>query len=150
METATGENTLARGENATGGAPGETATIECPFCAKDVKATAKKCRHCGETLDIALRRAEEALRASERQGNVYMNAAVSTGGYNRPVKSKVTAILLALFLGGIGAHKFYLDRTGWGILYLVFCWTLIPGCVAFIEAIIYACTSEDAFHYKYG
>jgi TM2 domain-containing membrane protein YozV len=41
-------------------------------------------------------------------------------------KNKLVAALLAIFLGGIGAHKFYLQKTGMGILYLVFFWTGIP------------------------
>ena len=31
------------------------------------------------------------------------------------IKSKTTAILLCLFLGGVGAHRFYLGRTKGGI-----------------------------------
>ncbi len=34
-------------------------------------------------------------------------------------KSKTTAILLALFLGGLGAHRFYVGKIGTGILQLV-------------------------------
>ena len=60
-----------------------------------------------------------------------------------PSKSKVTAGLLALFLGGFGTHKFYLGKTGMGILYLVFCWTYIPSVLALIEAISYF-TKSDA------
>ena len=52
------------------------------------------------------------------------------------MKNKTTAVLLAFFLGGLGAHKFYLGQTGLGILYLLFCWTFIPAVVAFIEFII--------------
>lgn len=129
-----------------------TPTIECPFCAEQIVAHAKKCRHCGETVDVTLRRAEEAIRASERNtGNVYMNAAVSTGPtYHRPVKSRGAAILLALFLGGIGGHKFYLGRAGQGILYLLFCWTFIPAIIAFIEMVVYIVSSDESFHAKYG
>jgi TM2 domain-containing membrane protein YozV len=133
--------------------PPATATVECPFCAERIAARARKCRHCGETVDVALRKAEEAMRASERStGNVYMNAAVAAPDYSRarPEKSRGAAILLALFLGGIGGHKFYLNRTGQGLLYLVFCWTFIPGIIALVEMIIYACTSDESFHYKYG
>ena len=35
------------------------------------------------------------------------------------MKSKVTAYLLWFFLGGIGAHKFYLNKPGMGILYIL-------------------------------
>jgi TM2 domain-containing membrane protein YozV len=38
-----------------------------------------------------------------------------------------------LILGSFGAHHFYLGRNGWGILYLLFCWTGIPTLLGFIE-----------------
>ena len=50
-------------------------------------------------------------------------------------KSVTAGVLLAIFLGGFGAHHFYLHRTGLGILYFAFCWTLIPAIVALIEAL---------------
>ncbi len=53
---------------------------------------------------------------------------------NSVKKSPTTAVLLALFLGGIGAHKFYLGKTVAGILYLLFCWTTIPAWIALFEA----------------
>jgi len=59
-------------------------------------------------------------------------------------------VLLAFFLGGIGAHKFYLGRVGQGILYLLFCWTFIPAIIAFVEFIIYLCMSDESFTAKYG
>lgn len=65
-------------------------------------------------------------------------------------KSKIIAALLAFFLGGFGIHKFYLGQIGWGIVYLLFCWTFIPSIVAFIEFIIYLCTSDEDFAKKYG
>lgn len=65
-------------------------------------------------------------------------------------KSRVAAILLTLFLGGLGAHKFYLGRPGWGILYFLFCWTFIPALVALVELIIYITMSDAAFAEKYG
>ncbi|MEM3433746.1 MAG: TM2 domain-containing protein [Candidatus Methanomethyliaceae archaeon] len=48
-------------------------------------------------------------------------------------RNSTTAILLALFLGDFGAHHFYMRSTGMGILYLLLCWTLIPGIVALVE-----------------
>ncbi|MEY4255600.1 MAG: hypothetical protein RLZZ141_827 [Pseudomonadota bacterium] len=65
-------------------------------------------------------------------------------------KSRVIAIVLALLVGGIGAHKFYLGRIGQGILYLLFFWTIIPAIIAFVEAIIYVTMSDEAFTKKYG
>jgi predicted RNA-binding Zn-ribbon protein involved in translation (DUF1610 family) len=67
-----------------------------------------------------------------------------------PARSRATAALLALFLGGFGAHKFYLGKLGMGLVYLLFCWTLIPGFVAFIEFIRYLLMSDESFAARYG
>lgn len=64
-------------------------------------------------------------------------------------KSRVTAGLLAIFLGGLGIHKFYLGKTGWGITYVLLCWTFIPAIVALIEGIIYFTKSDSDFNRLY-
>jgi TM2 domain-containing membrane protein YozV len=51
-------------------------------------------------------------------------------------KSETTAFLLTFFLGGIGAHRFYLRQKDLGILYLAFCWTLIPTVAALCELFV--------------
>lgn len=66
------------------------------------------------------------------------------------MKNKTTAGILALFLGGIGVHRFYLGQAGLGILHLIFCWTFIPSFVAFIDAIIFFTNSEEVFDAKYN
>jgi len=66
------------------------------------------------------------------------------------MKSKTVAAVLAFFLGGIGVHKFYLGESGKGLLYLFFCWTWIPGIIAFFEAFIFLTMSEDVFNAKYN
>ena len=60
-----------------------------------------------------------------------------------PVKSRVAAGILALFIGGIGVHKFYCGQIGLGVIYLIFCWTFIPSIIAFIEVIIYLTSPND-------
>lgn len=55
--------------------------------------------------------------------------------FNSIKKTPSTAVLLALFLGGLGVHKFYMGQTGLGILYLLFCWTYIPAILGVIEAL---------------
>ena len=56
--------------------------------------------------------------------------------YNAEKKDATVAILLALFLGGLGAHRFYLRQFGLGILYVLFVWTFIPSIVAFFELFV--------------
>lgn len=50
-------------------------------------------------------------------------------------KDSGAAILLALLLGGLGAHRFYLKDTLGGFIYLAFCWTFVPMVISLIEAI---------------
>jgi TM2 domain-containing membrane protein YozV len=66
------------------------------------------------------------------------------------IKSKGTAAVLAILLGGLGAHKFYLGQPGWGIIYLIFCWTFIPEALGIIEGIIYLTMSDTTFAQKYN
>ena len=64
--------------------------------------------------------------------------------------SRLAAALFAILLGGIGIHKFYLGRVGWGIVYLIFFWTGIPMIVGIIEGIVYLTMSDEAFAAKYA
>lgn len=65
-------------------------------------------------------------------------------------KNRVTAGVLALLVGGLGVHKFYLDKIGLGIVYLLFCWTFIPSIIAFVEGIVYLTQTDEAFDQAQG
>ena len=95
----------------------------------------KFCKDCGERINA---KAEICPKCGVRQQ-------ISSTG-----KSKIAAGLFGIFLGGLGIHKFYLGQIGWGIVYLIFCWTFIPELVGFIEGIIYFTMSDEAFVAKYG
>ncbi len=56
--------------------------------------------------------------------------------YDKESRSPSTALVLALLLGGAGAHRFYLKQWGWGIAYLLFVWTFIPVIVALVECFV--------------
>jgi TM2 domain-containing membrane protein YozV len=71
-------------------------------------------------------------------------ATVGTG------KSRIVAAALALILGGIGAHKFYLGKVALGVVYLLFSWTGIPSLIAWIEGITYLAKSNEAWAQEYG
>ena len=66
------------------------------------------------------------------------------------VPNKLVAALLAIILGGLGIHKFYLHKPVQGIIYILFFWTALPALIGFIEGIVYLCMSEDNFIWHYG
>lgn len=120
----------------------------CPQCGAPAKENATKCEYCGAALfQPAPQPVQQPIQ--QPQQVVYVQNGVPNERANWPIKSKIVAGILALFLGGLGVHKFYLGQGGMGVVYLLFCWTCIPAFVAFIEAIILFCSSDDAFETKY-
>lgn len=55
--------------------------------------------------------------------------------FQKKKKSVLTAVLLAIFFGAYGGHKFYLGQIKSGFIYLAFFWTLIPLLIALYEVI---------------
>jgi TM2 domain-containing membrane protein YozV/ribosomal protein L40E len=103
----------------------------------------KFCHECGSIIKA---KAEICPKCGVRQPVTSLNS--------RPPaingKTRIAAALFAFFLGSFGAHKFYLSQIGLGVIYLLFCWTLIPGLVAFIEFILFLTMTDDEFNRKYG
>ncbi|PSR05631.1 MAG: hypothetical protein BRD50_00290 [Bacteroidetes bacterium SW_11_45_7] len=66
------------------------------------------------------------------------------------MKDKTVTILLTFFLGGIGIHRFYLGQPFYGLVYLLFSWTIIPFFIAFIDFIVFLFYSEEKFNLKYN
>lgn len=65
----------------------------------------------------------------------------------------MTASLLAIALGGLGVHKFYLGQTmgrfPLGVVYLLLCITDIPAILGLIEGVLYLMKSDAEFHGEY-
>ena len=94
----------------------------CANCGTKLEAGMEICLSCGYST--------KAPRATETQQQT--QAPVSS-------KSKMAAGLLALFLGGIGVHNFYLGYTGKGIAQILLSCTGISAIWAFVEAIMIFC-----------
>ena len=123
----------------------------CPQCGAPIDVGATECRFCGEKL--AVQQATQQVQQPQPQVVIQQSApqSVYVTGINPswPVKNKLVAGLLGIFLGGIGVHKFYMGKIGMGIIYILFCWTGIPVIVGFIEGIIYLCSNDENFQLKH-
>jgi len=54
-------------------------------------------------------------------------------------KSRLVALLLCVFIGGLGIHRFYVGKTGTGIL-----WLLTGGCLGIGVIMIIVGSFTDA------
>jgi len=100
-----------------------------------------------------------------RDGNavaIYRALGGSRGGTMPGGKDKTVAGLLAILLGGLGIHKFYLGFTGPGLLFLlvntvgwIVTWILLGlpnialGVIAITEGVIYLTKTDEEFHQLY-
>lgn len=92
----------------------------CKFCGEKIDADAVVCIKCGKQV-------EELKKADGGTPNIVINNAnnntntnMNMGGpmYYATARNKWVAFFLCLFLGYLGAHKFYEGKTGMGILYV--------------------------------
>lgn len=128
-------------------------TIFCSACGSANPAATQFCPKCGTANPYKANSAPQANAgfnapqpnfAQPQQGFAQpQQPAYQQPGYGPAPKSRVTAGLFALLLGGLGIHKFYLNKVGLGIVYLLLCWTFVPSFIALIEGIIYL-TQDDA------
>ena len=65
-------------------------------------------------------------------------------------KHKWIAVLLAIFLGSFGVHRFYLRKPFSGVMHLIFFWTGIPAVISIISAIRMIMMSDEKFDRKYN
>lgn len=64
------------------------------------------------------------------------------------MRTKSIAIILALFLGWIGGHRFYLGQIGMGLLY--FFTAGLFGIGVIVDIVRMVLMSDDEFNYKYN
>jgi len=66
------------------------------------------------------------------------------------MKDKTLAGLLALVLGTLGVHRFYLGQTKLGILYIILLFTGVSAILGLIDAVLLLTMDQEDFDYKYN
>ena len=89
----------------------------CKFCGAKIPEDAVMCTHCGRQVEqLASSQPNVVINNSNANTNVNNNV---NGGFRGRPKSKWLAFILCFFLGWLGAHKFYEEKIGMGIIYLL-------------------------------
>ncbi len=96
----------------------------CPNCGKELSDQAVTCPSCGHPMKAG--------------SATVTNKAVSQ-------KSRLAVVLLCLFLGWIGIHRFYVGKAGTGVLFIFFGWNVLSiwVLVDFIMACVGSFTDKS-------
>ena len=62
-----------------------------------------------------------------------------------PEGKRNIAALLAIFLGGLGAHKFYLGQTVQRVVFFLLAWTGIPELIGIIDVVLILLKGRQVF-----
>ena len=119
--------------------------VACMSCGCDPRKGGKFCPNCGVEVN-------DAQVVCIKCGVALKQSALAGGGSS---KDKTVAGLLAIFLGALGIHEFYLGNNTSGIIRLVI--TLLTcgwggailGIISLIEGIIYLTKSDEDFQSIY-
>lgn len=117
---------------------------KCPSCGASIDFNANECKYCGQAISISQNTNNGQQQFEQARPFKPMFDSVPP-----KTKNRIVAGILAIVLGGLGVHKFYLGKIGMGILYLVFSWTYIPSIIGVIEGILYLIASDENFYNKH-
>ncbi len=111
----------------------------CKFCGAKIPEDAVICTACGRQVEEMKQSAAAvpSVVINNSNANVNTNANVNVGAMpGHKLCNKWVSLLLCLFLGFFGAHKFYEGKAGMGILYLftggLFCIGVVIDFIAIL------------------
>lgn len=88
----------------------------CKHCGAKIPNAAVICTHCGCQVEEMKKSEQPSIVINNANTNTNTN--VNAAMFGIKAKNKWVALLLCVFLGYFGAHKFYEGKAGMGILYL--------------------------------
>lgn len=88
----------------------------CKHCGAKIPNAAVICTHCGCQVEEMKKTEQPSIVINNANTNTNTN--VNAAMFGIKAKNKWVALLLCVFLGYFGAHKFYEGKVGMGILYL--------------------------------
>lgn len=91
----------------------------CKHCGAKIPEDAVICTACGRQVEEIKSNAEQPnIVINNTNTNANTNVNKNMNGYGGRAKNKWVALVLCIFLGFFGGHKFYEGKTGMGIIYL--------------------------------
>ncbi len=106
----------------------------CANCGKEIDDKAAICVGCGVPTSNQTQQASYQPQSIPTINIVNTNTNTNVAGAIHPTKSKMVTLLLCIFLGVFGIHRFYVGKIGTGILYL--CTLGFGGFGCLIDAIV--------------
>lgn len=92
-------------------------TKYCKYCGEIIDSDSIICPKCGKQVEIPTS-VEINSTPQPTANNIIINPSIVVSP-----KNKIVALILAILLGGLGIHRFYVGKIGTGII-----WFLTAGC----------------------